>query len=153
MVVDFVMLSPASVGTVPRPPNLYLTGLKTDWLPLVQPGISRGFNARDKIRVYNENSRANLTMQTEWLSSWGGTPRAENNYSSLSSWKSRCTHANRSPSIEFCKNWAKSQGCECQCCHGEQHTLSSPACRADKNLPLTSSSKASSTEKSTRKGN
>lgn len=53
MVVGFVILSPAFVGTVPRPPNLYLTGWKNA-LALVRSHISEDFKVRDKIGVIME---------------------------------------------------------------------------------------------------
>lgn len=59
MVVDFVILSPALVGTVPRPPKLCLTRLKK-LSPLVQCGISEDFKVSDKIRAVMETQ-----VQTE----------------------------------------------------------------------------------------
>ena len=77
--------------------------------------------------------------------SWWDTPCTENNYSSVSSRKTWSTNVNRNTSIEFCKNWAKSQDCECHCCCGYQYTLSYWIYKTDKNLLLTSNSNTSIT--------
>jgi len=44
----------------------------------------------------------------------------------------------RSSSIEFCKNWAKSPDRVCHCCYGEHHTWSYRVCKTYKNLLSTS---------------